>query len=84
VQPVPGAHDPHGFSTTLRCRAARYGRPHDRIDLNDDGASSSSASGAGGGTLAHELTAVASRVVLLEAGNASHCLFPQVPVRLDS
>src|SRR5882757_11493071 len=39
-----------------------------RMDLNDDGAVVIIGSGAGGGTLAHELTRRGIKVVLLEAG----------------
>jgi len=38
------------------------------IDLHDSGAVVIIGSGAGGGTLAHELTRRGTRVVLLEAG----------------
>ena len=51
-----------------------------RIDLNDDSAVVIIGSGAGGGTLAHELTRRGIRVVVLEAGKRqSLATFSQVP-----
>jgi choline dehydrogenase-like flavoprotein len=51
-----------------------------RIDSNDDGAVVIIGSGAGGGTLAHELTRRGIKVVLLEAGQRqSLASFSQVP-----
>ncbi len=51
-----------------------------KIDLDDDGAVVIIGSGAGGGTLAHELTRRGIKVVLLEAGRRqSTTTFSQVP-----
>jgi choline dehydrogenase-like flavoprotein len=51
-----------------------------RVDPNDDGAVVIIGSGAGGGTLAHELTRRGIKVVLLEAGQRqSLASFSQVP-----
>jgi len=51
-----------------------------RIDPNDDGAVVIVGSGAGGGTLAHELTRRGIKIVLLEAGQRqSLASFSQVP-----
>jgi choline dehydrogenase-like flavoprotein len=51
-----------------------------KFDLNDDGVVVIVGSGAGGGTLAHELTRRGIRVVLLEAGKRqSLATFTQVP-----
>ena len=50
------------------------------FDLNDDGVAVIIGSGAGGGTLAHELTRRGIKVVLLEAGaRQSVATFSQVP-----
>ncbi|HVW69774.1 MAG TPA: NAD(P)-binding protein, partial [Steroidobacteraceae bacterium] len=50
------------------------------IEHNDDGAVVIIGSGAGGGTLAHELTRRGIKVVLLEAGKRqSLATFSQVP-----
>ncbi|HEX7416598.1 MAG TPA: GMC family oxidoreductase [Steroidobacteraceae bacterium] len=52
----------------------------ERIDLSDEGAVVIIGSGAGGGTLAHELTRNGIKVVLLEAGKRqSLATFSQVP-----
>src|SRR5579884_628742 len=68
-------------------RASRGQRAHSgggvtmaRIELNDGGAVVIIGSGAGGGTLAHELTRRGIKVVLLEAGaRQSRATFSQVP-----